>query len=171
MPLTEDGFQAFVSNGNQAIRKVFGDGSLFTPMLFGKFFDPSDAFPLWEFEADVLLNNLRASGHNEVDWAQTDKEYVLKAELPGLGEELVQVCIEKGKILEISGQWKQQTDSKVRDWRSNHWWEHGFVRRIELPENADWKKTEATLKDDTILEIKIPMKGSASPNRQGDDSE
>lgn len=167
MPLTEDGFQAFLSKGNQVIRKVYGDGSLFSPMLFGKFFDPSDAFPLWEFEADVLLSNLRASGHNQVDWAQTDKEYMLKAELPGVGEELVQVCVEKGKILEISGQWKQQTDSKMRDWRSNHWWEHGFVRRIELPDNAEWKKTEASVKNDTILEIKIPMKASASPVRQG----
>lgn len=83
VPLTEDEFQAFLSRGNQAIRKVFGDGSFFSPMLFGKFFDPSDAFPLWEFEADVLLSNLRASGLNQVDWTQNDKEYVLKAELPG----------------------------------------------------------------------------------------
>ncbi|KMS98533.1 hypothetical protein BVRB_4g092230 isoform A [Beta vulgaris subsp. vulgaris] len=172
VPLTEDEFQAFLSRGNQAIRKVFGDGSFFSPMLFGKFFDPSDAFPLWEFEADVLLSNLRASGLNQVDWTQNDKEYVLKAELPGTGEESsVQVCVEKGKILEISGQWKQHTDLKARDWRSHHWWEIGFVRRIELPENADWKKTEVTAKNDIILEIKIPMKSSASPTRQGDDSE
>jgi len=83
MPLTEDVFHAFLSKGNQVIRKVFGDGSLFSPMLFGKFFDPSDAFPLWEFEADVLLSSLRASGHNQVDWAQADSEYMLKAQLPG----------------------------------------------------------------------------------------
>ncbi|XP_021758784.1 21.7 kDa class VI heat shock protein-like isoform X1 [Chenopodium quinoa] len=171
VPLTEEVFQAFLSKGNQAIRKVFGDGSFFSPMLFGKFFDPSDAFPLWEFEDDVLLSILRASGNNQVDWSQNDKEYVLKAELPGVGEDSVQVCVEKGKILEVSGQWKQSSDPKARDWKSSHWWEHGFVRRIELPENTDWKKPEVTVKNDIILEIKIPMKSSTSPTRRGDDSD
>ncbi|KAL2943860.1 21.7 kDa class VI heat shock protein [Bienertia sinuspersici] len=173
VPLAEDDFQAFFSRGNQSvIRKVFGEGSFFSPMLFGKFFDPSDAFPLWEFEADLLLSVLRSSGHNQVDWIQNDREYVLKAELPGVGEDCVQVCVEKGKILEISGlYWKQQGDPKARNWKSGHWWEHGFVRRIELPDNADWKKIEVTVKNDVILEIKIPVKSSVSPTRQGDGSE
>ncbi|XP_057540434.1 21.7 kDa class VI heat shock protein isoform X2 [Amaranthus tricolor] len=142
IPLTEDSFQGFLTKGNHVIRTVFGDGSLFSPMLFGKFFDPSDAFPLWDFEADVLLSISPSSGQNKVDWNRNDKEFLLKAELPGSGEHTVQVCIEKGKILEISGLWKQQVDSNVKNWKTNHWWEHGFVRRIELPENADWKKIE-----------------------------
>lgn len=77
--------------------------------------------------------------------------------------------MEKGKILEINGQWTDH--HKARDWKSGHWWEHGFVRRIEVPENADWKKTEVTVKNDIIIEIKIPMKSSASPTRKSDDSE
>ena len=89
----------------------------------------------------------------------------------GSGEHTVQVCIEKGKILEISGLWKQQVDSNVKNWKTNHWWEHGFVRRIELPENADWKKIEVILKNDLILEIKIPVKSSPTPSHQGGDSE
>ncbi|XP_074319455.1 21.7 kDa class VI heat shock protein isoform X2 [Silene latifolia] len=144
VPLTEDCFNGFVTKGNNVISKVFGEGSLFSPMLFGKFFDPSDAFPLWDFEADVLLSNLRVHGFNQVDWVQNDRDFVLKSELPGVGEDCVQVCVEKGKILEISGQYRkhQNGDPKARDWKSSHWWEHGFVRKIELPENADWKKTE-----------------------------
>ncbi|GAB4846222.1 hypothetical protein Ancab_025219 [Ancistrocladus abbreviatus] len=169
MPLTEDAFQAFISQGNQVVRKVFGDGSLFSPMLFGKFFDPSDAFPLWEFEADVLLSNLRRSGHNAVDWFKLDKEYVLKGELPGVGEDTVHICFENGRVLEISGLWKHHREPSTRDWRSVQWWEHGFVRRIELPENADWKRTEATVQNDVFLEIKIPLKPLASENRQGTD--
>ncbi|KAH9611260.1 hypothetical protein KSS87_008933 [Heliosperma pusillum] len=92
----------------------------------------------------------------------------------GVGEDSVQVCIEKGKILEISGQYRkhQNGDPKARDWKSSHWWEHGFVRRIELPENADWKKTEVTIKNELVLEIKIPMKSFAgSPTHSGGDSE
>ncbi|GAB2215467.1 hypothetical protein Droror1_Dr00019852 [Drosera rotundifolia] len=170
MPLTEDGFQSFISNGNTVILKVFGPGSVFSPMLFAKFFDPSDAFPLWDFEADVLLSSLRRFGHHSVDWSQTSTEYVLRAELPGVGEDTLQVCFERGKVLEISGMWKQQRGSKSRDWRSSHWWEHGYVRRIELPENTDWKKTEAVLRNDTFLEIKIPFKPFTDVH-QGNSSE
>ena len=81
--LREDKFENFLSQGNPTVNKVFGDGSLFSPFLFRKFFDPSDAFPLWELESDILLSHLRSSGQTTVDWSQTDKEYVLKAELPG----------------------------------------------------------------------------------------
>ena len=81
--LGEDVFKRFLSQGNPAVHKVFGDGSLFSPLLFGKFFDPSDAFPLWEFESDVLLSHLQSTGQSSVDWLQTDQAYVLKAELPG----------------------------------------------------------------------------------------
>ena len=81
--LRDDVFKRFCSQGNQAVNKVFGDGSLFSPLLFGKFFDPSDAFPLWEFECEILLCNLRSSGLSTVDWFRTDQDYGLKADLPG----------------------------------------------------------------------------------------
>lgn len=81
--MTEEAFEAFISQGNQTAVKVFGDGSLFGPLLFGRFFDPSDAFPLWDFESEILLSNLRSSGQKTVDWFHTESDYVLKAELPG----------------------------------------------------------------------------------------
>lgn len=156
VPLTEEAFEAFISRGNQTAVKVFGDGSLFGPLLFGRFFDPSDAFPLWDFESEILLSNLRSSGQKSVDWFHTESDYVLNAELPGFGKNSIQVCIENGRILEISGQWKQPRESKPVDWRSVQWWEYGYVRRLELPEGAGWKKIEANLINDICLEIKIP---------------
>ncbi|KAM1064177.1 hypothetical protein FF1_028221 [Malus domestica] len=42
----------------------------------GIFFYPSDAFPPWEFESDILLSGLRSSGQNCIDWFQTDQDYV-----------------------------------------------------------------------------------------------
>lgn len=81
--LKEDVFKRFLTQGNPTVHKIFGEGSLFSPLLFGKFFDPSDAFPLWEFDSEILLSNLRSTGHSSVDWVQKDHEYVLKAEVPG----------------------------------------------------------------------------------------
>ncbi|KAI4333798.1 hypothetical protein L6164_018560 [Bauhinia variegata] len=159
--LGEELFKRFFGQANPTVHKEFGEGSLFSPMLFGKFFDPSDAFPLWEFESDVLLSHLRSS----VDWSQTDRAYILKAEIPGNGKNSIQVHIDNGKIVEISGQWKQQRESKANDWRCGHWWEYGFVRRLELPEDADWKNTEAYLYNETSLEIKIPKSHSHGPSQ------
>ncbi|OIW15462.1 hypothetical protein TanjilG_28661 [Lupinus angustifolius] len=155
--LGEDVFKRFFSQASPIAVKVFGDGSLFSPMLFGKFFDPSDAFPLWEFESDILLSHLRSIGQSTVDWSQTDEGYMLKAEIPGSGKnDNIQVHVDNGKVVEICGQWKQQRDSKANEWKCGHWWEYGYVRRLEMPEDADWKHTEAHIYNDIFLEIKIP---------------
>ncbi|XP_052206308.1 21.7 kDa class VI heat shock protein [Diospyros lotus] len=169
VPLAENMFEIFMSRGGPTVHTVFGDGSLFSPFLFGKFFDPSDAFPLWEFESDVLLSKLRSSSKSTVDWCQTEVDYALKAELPGAGKNSVKLYVEQGRVVEISGQWKQQQDSKTRDWRSGDWWEHGYVRKLELPENADWRKMDAHVINDTILEIRIPKRTSDCDDTKGND--
>ncbi|KAL1562922.1 21.7 kDa class VI heat shock protein-like [Salvia divinorum] len=140
-PLKEDVFAALT------IHKA---GSLFSPSLFAKFFDPSDAFPLWEFASDEVLPN---SAHRTVDWYQTDTDFLLKADLSGNRHGSVEVSVENGKIMEISG---QQKESKKRNWKNSQWWEHGYVRRIELPDLADWRKSEAYINNDSLLEIRIP---------------
>ncbi|KAL8506116.1 hypothetical protein ACS0TY_017105 [Phlomoides rotata] len=162
-PLKEDVFARLMSKENPLVYKA---GSLFSPFLFGKFFDPSDAFPLWEFESDVLLPSSNSNTQRNLDWYQTDTDYVLKAEIPGSNSS-VQVIVENGKILEISGQWKQHKDSRKKDWRSSHWWEEGYVRRIELPDQqTDWTKSEAHFKNDQLLEIRIPKNPTNSDTTQ-----
>lgn len=84
VPLGEDVFRRFLSGGGGSEKAVFGEGSIFSPFLFGKYFDPSDAFPLWDFEAEVLLASLRSLGQCRVDWSQTDQAYLLKSDLPGI---------------------------------------------------------------------------------------
>jgi HSP20 family molecular chaperone IbpA len=81
------------------------------------------------------------------------------------------VVVEKGKVVEISGQWKQQQrdQSKIKDWRSGQWWEYGYVRRLELPEDADWRRMEASLNNDILLEIRIPKSLLDGDPSQGND--
>ncbi|XP_010520872.1 PREDICTED: 21.7 kDa class VI heat shock protein [Tarenaya hassleriana] len=165
--LGEEVFWRFLSGGGGGAAvawKVFGEGSLFSPFLFGKYFDPSDAFPLWEFESEVLLSHLRSSGQCKVNWFQTDHAYVLKAELPGNEKNNVRVYVDKGKVVEISGQWKQQTQGEMnnkkttgtKDWRSGQWWECGYVRRLELPGDGDTSAADAFVSSDDVFEIRIP---------------
>ncbi|KAJ4816330.1 18.3 kDa class I heat shock protein [Rhynchospora pubera] len=160
--LTEGAFLSFLTHGGDAAKAVFGEGSLFSPFLFGKFFDPADAFPLWDFDSDALLSGLWKAKKTSVDWAETDSEYVLRAELPGGKKCDVEINGDKTKVIEISGQWRsQQGSGSIRDWRTGRWWENGFVRRLELPEDANWKKAEAYLYDDGFLEIRIARNISA----------
>jgi len=73
----------------------------------------------------------------------------------------VQVYVDiNGRVMEISGQWNSNKKAATNsDWRSGRWWEHGYVRRLELPSDADAKYSEAFLSnndDYSFLEIRIP---------------
>jgi hypothetical protein len=86
MSLLENTFAGFLqgADADAAARAVFAEGSLFSPYLLGNFFDPADAFPLWEFEPEVLLAALRrGAARTTVDWGETDTEYYLRADIPG----------------------------------------------------------------------------------------
>lgn len=76
----------------------------------------------------------------------------------GVGKGIICVSVEDGKVLEVSAQLRLKVETGTKDWRAGNWWEHGCVRRIELPENADWKKTEVLMSnaDNKFLEVKIP---------------
>lgn len=73
--------------------------------------------------------------------------------------------------MEISGQWKPQRDSKANDWRCGHWWEYGYVRRLEMPEDADSKNIEAHIYSNSsiLLEIRIPKIPQGCNPPQGKD--
>lgn len=69
------------------------------------------------------------------------------------------------RVVDVSGLWRAAPPPPPpdgRDWRAGRWWEHGFVRRVELPEDADWRKVEAFFDDgEGLLEIKVPKSGDA----------
>ncbi|KAL5202305.1 hypothetical protein ABZP36_013257 [Zizania latifolia] len=167
MSLLENTFNSFLQSSSggadaAAARAVFAEGSLFSPFLFGKFFDPADAFPLWEFDPEVLLAALRRGARTAVDWAETDSEYYLRADIPGGRKCDVEVTGDAMRVVDISGLWRAPPADGGRDWRAGRWWEHGFVRRVELPDDADWRKVEASFDDgEGSLEIKVPKNGGA----------
>jgi hypothetical protein len=73
----------------------------------------------------------------------------------------VEVSGDAMKVIDISGLWRAPP-ADGWDWRASRWWEHGFVRRVELPEDADWRKVEAYFDDgEGSLEVKVPKNGDA----------
>lgn len=58
------------------LKRSYGEGSLFSPLLFGKFFNTVDTFPLWEFDSDSPLGSLQECLKTSLDWDETDSKHV-----------------------------------------------------------------------------------------------
>jgi len=88
--------------------------------------------------------------------AETDKEYHVSAELPGLTEKDIEINLEDN-ILTIKGEKKEEKDEKKKNY---HLYERRyglFNRSFTLPENVDQEKINANIKNG-VLEILIPKK-------------
>ena len=123
-------------------------------------------------EMDELLHNRLASvlggeGAQSVAWSpvvdieETDKNYMIRAELPGLDKDKVKVSVEDG-VLMLSGE--RNLERKV-DGKTYHRVErsHGtFSRSFTLPEDADAEKVNANYRDG-LLEVSVTKREDAKP--------
>ena len=96
-----------------------------------------------------------------VDITEDDKEYLIKAELPGSKKEDVRLTVENA-ILAISG---EQTFEKEEQGQKYHRIERAygrFVRRFSLPEDADGSRVSADYADG-MLQVHLPKSQKAKP--------
>ena len=89
-----------------------------------------------------------------LDFAETPEAYVVRAELPGVDPQEVEISIEDGR-LEISGEKSaEQTEEKQGWFRVER--SHGsFHRTVELPGAVDTGKVKAEAKHG-VLTINLP---------------
>lgn len=127
--------------------------------------------PFREFE-DMFRNYspftarwLRREAGEEMEWApisnitETDKEFLIKAELPEVRKEDVKVTLRDG-TLTISGERKQEKKEKgENDIRIESFY-GSFSRTFSLPENVDAKGIRAESKDG-VLRVHVPKSEAA----------
>ena len=96
-----------------------------------------------------------------VDIEETELNYMIRAELPGLSKEKVKVTVEDG-VLTLSGE--RDLERKVEGKTFHHIERsHGtFTRSFTLPENADAESVSANYKDG-LLEIRVAKCEEAQP--------
>eukprot|EP00253_Pinus_taeda_P005689 PITA_05689 len=158
-PLTEASFNSFFSLRRDVLDTYFRSGYLFNPFVFGRFTDPSDPFPLWNYTPYTIWPRDTASlSKSRVDWSQTDDRIFMRADLPGLKKDDVNVAVENGRVFKISGQWNHNN----RPDGCAEWWKAEYLRRFLLPDNGDIEQTHASM-DDGILEITIPKTKQKRP--------
>lgn len=96
-----------------------------------------------------------------IDVEETDKEYLLKADLPDVKKEDVKIDVSNG-ILTVEGERKQEKEEKNRKFHRIERAYGKFVRRMGLPTDADEQKIAAEFKDG-VLNVHIPKAASAKP--------
>lgn len=95
------------------------------------------------------------------DISETDKEYLVRAELPGVKREDVKVTVEDG-MLTLSGERQREREDKNEKYHRVERFAGSFSRTFYLPDSADLNAVRAESKDGTLT-VRIPKIPSAAP--------
>jgi HSP20 family protein len=96
-----------------------------------------------------------------VDIAETEKAFVIKAEIPEVKKEDVKVIVDNG-VLTIRGERKQEKEEKGKKFHRVERYYGSFTRSFTLPDNVDETKIKATFKDG-MLNLQIEKTEEAKP--------
>lgn len=94
-----------------------------------------------------------------VDISETDKEFLIKAEIPGVKKEDVKVTIESG-MLTINGERKMEKEEKGKKFHRVERSYGSFVRSFRIPDGVDESKVKAEFKDG-VMNVALPKSEKA----------
>ena len=114
-------------------------------------------------EANYWENN-EAKFSIPVEVSDKGKEYELKAELPGIKKENLDIDIDSNYVV-INAKKEEETKTKEHNYTKTEFNYGEFSRTIYFPEEVDTNKTEAELKDG-ILKITASKKAIESENKK-----
>jgi HSP20 family protein len=96
-----------------------------------------------------------------VDIQETDKEYLVKAELPEVKKDDVKVTIKDG-LLTLEGERRQEKEEKAKKFHRVERSYGKFVRAFSMPEDADDQKVYADFKEG-VLNVHITKSETLKP--------
>ena len=96
-----------------------------------------------------------------VDVIETEKDYVIKAELPEVKKEDVKVTVQDG-VVTIQGERRQELEDKNRRFHRVERSYGSFVRSFTMPDFVDETKVSADFKDG-VLSLHLPKTEKAKP--------
>lgn len=101
----------------------------------------------------------------QLDLKDTDKEIVVKADVPGMDKDNVQVRISADKVLTISAEHAEEHKEEREGFQRLERRVGSFSRRIQLPEDADVDKVTAKT-NNGVLEVVIPKHEQQDATRE-----
>lgn len=129
--------------------------------LFDSFFEDDG------FDPEDLLPRFGASGSSpRFEVTETEDEIRVKAELPGMDEEDIDVLLDENQLT-IRGEKKEEREErdKKRNVVVSEFSYGSFYRTLPLPSEIDRDKVEAKFKKG-VLTLKLPRTESAKSNRR-----
>ena len=122
---------------------------------------------------DMLAPRVRGANGEETDFLGTwypavdifdkDNEIVLKAELPGLKKEDIDIHVEDN-LLTLRGERKREEEVKEKGYYRSERAYGQFSRSFTLPATVDAKKISASFKDG-VLAVALPKAEEAKPRQ------
>jgi HSP20 family protein len=98
-----------------------------------------------------------------MDLLETSDHFVLRADLPGMSEEDVQIELEDG-TLTVSGERKSEHEQRDEGYHRVERAFGAFSRSLTLPKGVDGESVTARF-DRGVLEVKIPKPEERKPKR------
>ncbi len=98
-----------------------------------------------------------------IDIFEKDNKFVVKAELPGMNEEDIDVSV-VGDTLTIKGEKKTESEVKDKDYYRSERSYGSFMRSISLPATVNADKIEAKY-EDGVLEVSLPKVAEVKPKK------
>jgi HSP20 family protein len=98
-----------------------------------------------------------------MDLVETDQDFVLRADLPGVDEADVKIELED-RVLTISGERKAEHEERNEGYYRVERTSGSFTRTLTLPEGVDPSSIKAGF-DKGVLEVRIPKPEEKKPHR------
>lgn len=98
-----------------------------------------------------------------MDLIEAGEHFVLKADLPGMSEDDVNIEVENN-VLTISGERKTELEDKHEGYYRLERSTGAFARSLTLPEGIDAGAVTASF-DNGVLEVRVPKPEQAKPQR------
>jgi len=89
------------------------------------------------------------------DVYRTNGNLVVKADLPGLSKDDVEVKVEDGFLI-VQGERREEKEKKEKEYYRSECSYGSFYRRVPLPDDVDADKISAKVHDG-VLEVTVPL--------------
>lgn len=121
--------------------------------LFDQYFGESTQDPFNLFPTSLGEHNW-GDLSPKIDMSETDKELIVKAEMPGISEKDIDITV-SDNTLKIYAEKKQENQETEKGWYRMERQYGSFARSISLPYEVDSNKVEATYKHG-VVKIVLP---------------
>lgn len=132
-------------------------------------YKPLSVMSLLQHELSNLFPSPAIANFDSEEWSPavdiTDEKdkFIIKADLPGVKPEDIEVTIEND-VLTIKGKRESEKSEQSNNFRRIERFSGSFMRRFTLPETANLEKVKAKTADG-VLELTVPKKAKAKTNR------